>query len=241
MDTCPFDIHPETGEPMLRLPYPHEQIILTCPRIEYSGAVVEILNDPEVYPFINAPHPHTVENARNYIQQTRRTTEEVWSEIMACGTKSSRVFGNCPVRSIVEIQPNGQWMYIGDFGLGRWRAPGIRDVQKRAQEVEKNSEKPVGDPSIKWSAGYYLKPSHHGRGIVPAVFKTVLDRWAVPHMGVRHLLCDTRVDNKKSQRVFEKMGFVEVGDVPDVLQMPENKGGALLALRCLELRTPIVE
>ena len=73
------------------------------------------------------------------------------------------------------------------------------------------------------------------------MFKTVLDRWAVPHMGVRHLLCTTRVDNKNSQRVLEKIGFVEVGDVPDVMQMPESKGGGLLALRCLEFRTVAVE
>jgi hypothetical protein len=153
MDTCPFDVNPESGEPLLRLPYPHGKIILTSPVFEYSGAVVEILNDPEVMPFINASYPHSPEDAKNYIQSVRPRIEEVWSEIKAYGTDSGRVFGNCPVRSIIEIQPDGKWMYIGDFGIVRWQAHEVRDPEVRFKAVENNLAKPVGDPSIKWTVG----------------------------------------------------------------------------------------
>ena len=80
----------------------------------------------------------------------------------------------------------------------------------------------------------YLKPSHQGRGIVPAIFKNLLNRWAIPHMHVRHIKCDTRVDNLKSQRALEKLGFVKICDVPDALRLPESKGGGLLPLRFFE-------
>jgi hypothetical protein len=153
MQTYPFDIDPKTDEPFLRLPHPHERIIITSPRAGYADAVVEILNEPEVHPFVGAPYPHTMKDATNYIQLVRQKTEEVWSEIITQGTGSKRDFGNCPVRSIIEIQPDGRWMYIGDFGLDRWRAREIRDPEERARVAEINLKRPVGEPDIIWSVG----------------------------------------------------------------------------------------
>jgi len=239
MDKTPFKIHPNTGDPFLQLPSPHSNVVLTSPRPEYADVMAEILNHPEVYPFVNAPYPHTKENAQQFIQQVRQTTDYVWSEIEALGTGSGYIFGGIPVRSICEIQSDGTWLYLGDFGFGRGQAKDILDPEVRKQVSKVNQERPIGDPAIVWSAGYYLRPSHHGRGIIPAVFKTVLDEWAIPYMHVRHIKSDTRVDNQKSQRVFEKLGFSQIGDVGDALKLPESKGGGSFSLRFWELHVGV--
>jgi hypothetical protein len=153
MSALPFKVDPTTGEPFLRLASPHENIILTFPRFENADAVVEILNDRRLYPFVNSSYPHTFNDANSYTKVIHRTTDEVWSEIKIFGTDSGRVFGGCPVRSICEIQDDGRRVYLGDFGIGRWRAPEILDPELRAEESQKNLEKPIGDPSIIWSAG----------------------------------------------------------------------------------------
>lgn len=233
MSLHPFELDTNTGEPFLRL-LPHDNIFLGLPRFENADAIVEILNEPTVYPYVGSPYPHTVEAANSYTKLIRQITDEIWSEIKTFGTDSGHIFGGCPVRSICEARPNGEKIYIGDFGIGRWKAPEIRDPKLREEVIRENQEKVIGDPSIIWSMGYYLKPSHHGQGIMSAIFKTVLERWAIPHMHVRHVRCTTRVDNPQSQRVLEKMGFVNLGDVQEVSQKPESKGGEKVALRLWE-------
>ena len=149
----PFEIHPETGDPFLRLRSPYDTIVLTAPRKEYADAIVEIVNDPIMYPFINAPHPHTREHAEAYLEKCRKVTDEVWSEIKAKGTEESHVFGGVPVRSICEIQANGSWVYLGDFGFVRAQAKQVLEPELREQATKENYDRPVGDPEIDWAVG----------------------------------------------------------------------------------------
>ena len=148
MDFFEFDL--ENGEPFLRLPSPYDKIILTRPRFEYAEAMAEILNDSSVYPFINAPYPHTKEDAQRFIRQIREVVDKTWSEINSTDKGSHQIFSGVPVRSICEIQSNGKWMYLGDFGFTRRQA---KDIETRTQENRINHERPEGDREIEWSVG----------------------------------------------------------------------------------------
>lgn len=53
--------------------------------------------------------------------------------------------------------------------------------------------------------------SHHGRGIMTTAMATIINKWAVPYMGVRYMECVAFEGNVGSVRVFEKNGFVLKG------------------------------
>lgn len=54
----------------------------------------------------------------------------------------------------------------------------------------------------------YLAPSHHGQGIMSAVFATLLNSWAIPRCNAHILQVYTYASNGASVRVFEKNGCV---------------------------------
>lgn len=119
--------------------------------------------------------------------------------------------GGCPVRHIREALPDGTDVYLGDIDIRRGPFEEIPDPEERRKQVELNESKALGDPSIVWTFGDYIAPSHHGRGIMSAAMRLILHSWAVPRMGVRHMSGYTFVGNTGSVRVFEKNGFVLTG------------------------------
>lgn len=44
----PLEVNPQTGEPFLQLPSPHENIIITPIRLTDKPAIIDILNDYRV-------------------------------------------------------------------------------------------------------------------------------------------------------------------------------------------------
>jgi RimJ/RimL family protein N-acetyltransferase len=84
----------------------------------------------------------------------------------------------------------------------------------------------------------YLAPSHHGQGIMSAVVKALVERWAVPRLGARWIRPTTFEDNAGSMRVFLKNGFVLWKTVPDGMTTPA-KGefpAQTIAVNVLEYR-----
>ncbi|KAI6047834.1 acyl-CoA N-acyltransferase [Pisolithus marmoratus] len=210
----PLEVNPATGEPFLRLPPPNENIIITPPRLSDAPCFVPILNDPRVWQWLEGPPiPYTDDHAAEWIKSITEKSQAILQElnaeeILRPGLGGLKVVGGCPVRHIREVLPDGTDVYLGDISIGRALFEGIINPEERRKQVEINESKAVGDPSIVWMFGDYIAPSHHGRGVMSAAMKLILYSWAIPRMGVRHMLGYTFVGNTASVRVFEKSGFV---------------------------------
>lgn len=71
----------------------------------------------------------------------------------------------------------------------------------------------------------YLSPDRQGRGIMPAVLRTMMDQVLIPYMNA-HILVATYLEyNTPSRRVFERCGFDFVQFVPDAVELPPAKAG----------------
>ena len=83
--------------------------------------------------------------------------------------------------------------------------------------IERKNGSKVGDLCFKGrnddgsvEIGYGILPEHQGRGYATeAVDATV--SWALRQPGVRRVDAETEPDNKASQRVLEKCGFIPAG------------------------------
>jgi RimJ/RimL family protein N-acetyltransferase len=149
-----LQVNPATGEVFLRLPAPHEDIIITPPRESDTDALVLILNDPRIYKFLLAPpfpyHPH---HAEEWLRVTKNKSDKILEHLREGGT----VVDGCPVQYIREIQPDGTDLLLGDVSASRNEWLEVEDQGLRTKMAKENLEKPVGDRSIVWTIGGVLK------------------------------------------------------------------------------------
>ncbi|KAG1812944.1 uncharacterized protein BJ212DRAFT_1518232 [Suillus subaureus] len=192
--TCqlhPLEINPKTGEPFLRLPAPHQSIILTPPRQGRS------------------------EHADFWIQFVKEESDATLEYLR----KSAGDFPNgplqfvgaSPVRHIREVKEDGTDVLIGDVNFRRSPFEEVLDEVERKRLQEDNAKKQAGDPTIQYAIGDWLAASHHGRGIMTAAIGLLMTAWGIPRMGVRHVVAYTFAGNIGSNRVFEKNGFANRG------------------------------
>ncbi|TFK77495.1 acyl-CoA N-acyltransferase [Pluteus cervinus] len=209
----PLEVNPTTGEPFLRLKS-HNNIILTPPRLSDIAILPEYFNDSRVYGWLSSPpQPYLPEHAEQWIAKSKGETDNVLSALAAAETSEQLLtVDQVPVRAIREVREDGTEAFIGDMGILRTPYGELMgsevDWEKKAGREKENATLPVGDPNIVWSIGFYLAPSHHGKGIMSDVLATVLHDWAIPRMCVRRLLCNVFVGNEGSMGVFRKNGFV---------------------------------
>ena len=71
----------------------------------------------------------------------------------------------------------------------------------------------------------YLSPSVHGRGIMPLVLKTMIEKFMIPYMNLAQINGSYYTTNKASRRVFEKNNFAFWKEVPDLIELSELKTG----------------
>jgi RimJ/RimL family protein N-acetyltransferase len=71
----------------------------------------------------------------------------------------------------------------------------------------------------------WLLPSHHRRGIMGSVLKTLIDEWMVPLANARVIKSSLFVGNEASAGVFRKNGFVLDVTVENGTLLPEWRGG----------------
>ncbi|KAF8079030.1 hypothetical protein FPV67DRAFT_1467259 [Lyophyllum atratum] len=192
----PLEVNPRTGEPFLRLKN-HEHIIITPPRKEDVVLYPPIMNDPRIYEWLGSPpFPYTTEHAEAWYARVKATSDRALAELEAARESPNLILvGECPLRTIREVREDGEDVYLGDIGLmrafdGKLLAPAGAPVddEQKAKYVEANAALSLGDPKIIWTVGDYLIPSYHGQGIMTDVLRTLLWEWAVPRMGVRHIL-----------------------------------------------------
>ncbi|CAE6441619.1 unnamed protein product [Rhizoctonia solani] len=218
--------NPQTNEPFIALPAPHFNIRLTPPRLSDADEVLAIMNVPEIIMnFATPPYPYLREHCDGWLKEKIREYESAMVQITKVG-EDVGFLDLLPLRHIREVGPDGTETFLGDIGLIRENGfCDIRDEEARNTKVNTNLNLPVGDPNIVWTFGDYLRPSHHGRGIMTAVVKAVIDLWAIPHMNAHKFWASTFPENVGSQKVFLKNGFQVVDHVVGTIQFPESKGG----------------
>jgi len=220
----PLQINEQTGEPYLRLPSPHANIIITPPRLSDGPSAVEILNDPRIYQWLSGPPwPYLKEHADAWFPVIKSKADAVWNELEEASKESPneppKVVSACPFRTIREQKEDGTDIFLGDCELARYNFIETKDDEERARQVAENDARKIGDPEIIWQLGDYLKASHHKKGIMTAVVGTLLRAWCIPRVGVRHIRLPVFEDNYGSGRVFEKNGFVPYKVVEEALEV----------------------
>ncbi|EPT01564.1 hypothetical protein FOMPIDRAFT_1023242 [Fomitopsis schrenkii] len=205
----PLQVNPLTGEPYLRLPSPHANIIITPPRMSDVDALVGHLNDTKVVnSLIGPPYPYLTSHAESWISTVKGKSDGILAELEQQHPDGPLKFvGGSPVHYIREVADDGTETFIGDLFIHRCEFP-HEGVQQSALS-EENAARPIGDPAIVWCVGDWLASSHHGRGIMSAVFRTLMTEWAIPRMNVQTMRVEAYADNIASSRVFEKYGFSE--------------------------------
>lgn len=159
----PLQTDPQNEEPYLRLPPPHDNIIITPPRPEDFSAIAEVLNEREVYTWLYSPkYPVSEDQAQDRLDGATKASQLSLRELerlyqtdggQALDLSCSAVVGSCPVKSLREVKQDGTQVYIGDIGVRRSTFFHVRDNQSRDALAKENLEREVGDPEIVWTIG----------------------------------------------------------------------------------------
>ena len=149
-----LQVNPTTGEVFLRLPAPHENIIITPPRDSDAADITLILNDPRVYKtLLGPPFPYLPHHAEEWLRVTKERSDKVLEDLR----EGKTVVDGCPVQNIREVQSDGTDLFLGDLSVRRNYWIEVEDVDLREKMTKENTEKPVGDPSIVWTLGGMLQ------------------------------------------------------------------------------------
>ncbi|KZT30922.1 acyl-CoA N-acyltransferase [Neolentinus lepideus HHB14362 ss-1] len=233
----PLQLNPQTGEHYLRLPPPHQNIIITPLRPTDADAIAQNLNDIRVYDNLsNVPHPYTQKHAEEWIKRVRSRSDELLERLREGSDDEPKVVDGCPVMTLREVKGDGTDIFLGDLTIARSSFAEVVDPDERAHLRNENEARPNGDPGIVYMIGDYLVPSHHGRGIMTAAMRTLIIDWAVPRMDCRKIMLNVRKGNVASRRVFEKSGFKFKGIVEDHLELtvPGRVGSPKWSLEIFE-------
>ncbi|KAF2817809.1 uncharacterized protein BDZ99DRAFT_373962 [Mytilinidion resinicola] len=221
----------KNGSPFLRLPAPHNHIILTPPRPTDGPAMIEMHNDPAIYmTLFSPPFPFTQRSFDDFYPIMSGTTQKAWEEYQegkAVEGREKWVSAGLPVTCIrvAKGEPTGEEKMLGDFTIKKRRYVSIKDLEARAERKGENDGWPAGDPRIEWELGFYLSPTLHGQGIMPAVVRTMTEAFFIPFMNTHRISGGFFIHNLASRRVFEKNGYVFTGAFPNVFEMHESKAG----------------
>ncbi|EKM53522.1 uncharacterized protein PHACADRAFT_259941 [Phanerochaete carnosa HHB-10118-sp] len=155
----PLQYNSRTGEPFIRLPSPHENLILTPPRPSDVAANYSWMTDPKVYKMLEGPpFPYLESNAISWNEiittqaaEAMREFQEAQAAERSTGTKT--FVGTCPVRYIREVQEDGSDVALGDIDAHRCQFPAVRDPDEKARLAEENNARELGDPDIVWCIG----------------------------------------------------------------------------------------
>ncbi|KAJ7929034.1 hypothetical protein B0H13DRAFT_2652569 [Mycena leptocephala] len=197
--------------------------VLTPPRASDAAAIVDIVNDPAIHPWLGRPKTTFVlEDAQRLVEEFTLASDMVTKSLQEATSSDLFPVEDCPVRSIRELKDNGTDVYLGNIAFKRcnwWDVPG----PERDRLIAQNTAHPIGDPEIVWQVSDFLASSHHCRGIMSTVLAIVLEKWAIPRMHVHRMHVSVFVGNNGSVRVFEKNGFVLVDTLENCIEIRGEK------------------
>lgn len=150
----PLEINSATGEPFLRLPAPHQNIIVTPPREGDDGHVFTLFSDTNVADwFSSIPAPFSRDQGRAMLEQAKEVADAVLDELRTLEKESPgrelKVVGGCPLRHLREVHENGTDVFIGYIEVRRNMYKDVLDKTERRVQFEEN-RRPTGDSSIRW-------------------------------------------------------------------------------------------
>ncbi|OKL56330.1 hypothetical protein UA08_08409 [Talaromyces atroroseus] len=200
------------------------------------NTAVSALNDKRVYLKLEStPYPYMREHAIAFARQGHADTQRILQQQQQQG----EWFDGCPFRDIrdtsspsssfldagdadIEHQEIAQATKIGDLLLHHYPFYELPvDSPERKTAQEKNAALPAGHEDLIWGIGFWLLPTYHGKGIMSAVLKAVIEDWAIPKMNMRVLKSSAYVGNEASVGVFRKCGFMHEATI--------EKGSAVLS------------
>ncbi|KAJ7045040.1 acyl-CoA N-acyltransferase [Mycena alexandri] len=225
----PLEMNPK-GEPFLRL-LSHKNIIITPTRLDDGPAMIPHLNDERVYRWVSSPpHPYLPEHAEWWLNHAKETEDKWFAELKSArDDPTPKIVDFCPVGSIREVLEDGTEVFIGSIVIHLAEQPW--ELEGTGRLKQETPRRDAGDPDI-WTFGDWLAPSHHGRGIMSDAIQTVMQKWAIPRMGVRRIVVTAIEGNAGSVRVFEKNGFAFRKTIADVL----NVRGTMRSVHVVEWR-----
>ncbi|KAG8910717.1 hypothetical protein FRC01_006179 [Tulasnella sp. 417] len=251
----PLQYDQETNEPYLPFPPPFgPRIRLTPPRLSDPDAppasqsrkveddvadLVKNHNLPEIYMFLTGPpRPYTEAYAKEWLKKRKAESLTLIGEMNDREASSSEnnntnlALSGCPVRVIRERLDDGTDLFLGDCFLARSHFPEIADLKERERRTEENYAYEKGDSRIIYSFGMFLSPSAHGRGIMSAAVRTLIEQWAVPLMAARQFEVAAMSHNVGSQKVFLKNGFTLIKELEDAVDLEKlGKGEGKVGLK----------
>ncbi|KXN84571.1 hypothetical protein AN958_12319 [Leucoagaricus sp. SymC.cos] len=207
----PFEINPNTREPFIRL-RKHPNVIITPPRETDIPNVIPPLNDERVHIWLGScPFPYATEHAKNWITKIKNNCDSGLKELTESlrakndGGDGSITLTHSPVRFLREIQEDGTEIFLGDIGITR--CPDTTLLGSPKHDTATNSALPVLHPDVVWTLGFWVMPSHHGRGIMSDAIDTVIHDLAKPLLGAFHFSAHIFSGNEASNRTVIKNGF----------------------------------
>lgn len=148
----PLLVNARTGEVYLQLPSPHDNIILTPPRLSDAPSIVHHMGDPLVYKWLQGPpHPYLPSHATDWLSKIMSSSEDALKQLAA--DLQPRWMEECPVRVLREVRPDGTDNMLGDIGVDRCGFPDVQDADEKKRLSEENLTRPAGDPEIVWCIG----------------------------------------------------------------------------------------
>jgi hypothetical protein len=164
----PIEYNSQTSEPFIRLPPPHQNIILTPPRpgLADEDALVAALNDPQVYvKFLSTPPlPFLREHATEYIARSVEDCDRLLREWDA----GSGFVDGCPFRCIREESTEADDddddddVLIGDITFFRYEFPPGSEGEDQEKAQERNKNLAAGNTDLLWGVGcklFVVRPS----------------------------------------------------------------------------------
>lgn len=154
----PLQFNERTGEPFLRLPSPHDNIIITTSRMSDAPTVIANMNNPAVYNWLDGPpFPYHAEHADSWLEYVKKDTDAAFEELERAQIEHPDeppvAVNSCPVRIIREVHEDGTDVLLGDVMFVRERWPDVLDKDAKEALSKPNAEKPAGDPEIIWCIG----------------------------------------------------------------------------------------
>lgn len=106
------------------------------------------------------PYPYLQEHADYWVGENKGLSDATIRELEEEGRKNPegplKFVGHCPVRTIREVKPNGEEVFLGDCDIHRCLFDDLEGEHNTAELkklIEENASKPIGDPSIIWTVG----------------------------------------------------------------------------------------
>ena len=142
-------------EPYLSFPSdsPFSSYVFTPSRLSDGPALVLLLNDPSVDPWLfSMPRPYLLSHAEEYAASQMASQRKLLAE-----WEAGIVGWPCAV--LRKRNEEGGDEFVGNFGVGReGRFLDVEDVEERRAKVEENVGRACGDPATVWTMGCTSSP-----------------------------------------------------------------------------------